>query len=238
MRNNINKDIEVIKPGQTGFGQLIENDGFIATTQNDTISQIKEDIDNNHKFVIPDKITLHAVMQKYNLKNANGRIYPEGILRREVEKFIEERVKFRRSIMALDHPNSSTLSGHDVAGIVTNLYWEKSTLIGEIDLHLSMGFKRYGTIGTSGDKVATMILDNYMFGVSSRGLGSVENKMGSLIVGDDFELVCWDFVIDPSTPGSFVSLDKKNLEMFIENKTNNKKPIVNEQISKINSILL
>lgn len=235
MRNN--NDIAILKPGEVGFGQLIENDGFIATSGNNTILQIKEDIDNNHKFVIPDKITLHAVMQKYNLKNANGRIYPEDILRREVEKFIDERVKFRRSIMALDHPNSSTLSGHDVAGIVTNLYWEKSTLIGEIDLHLSIGFKRNGTIGTSGDKVATMILDNYMFGVSSRGLGSVENKMGSLIVGDDFELVCWDFVIDPSTPGSFVSLDKKNLEMFIEHKVNNNSNVINEKITKIKNIL-
>ena len=92
-----------VKKGETGCGLLIENDGHI-TGNKDMIQQIKEDIAHHDKFVIPDKFTVNAVFQKFGIKNANGRVYPENILKREVEKYIQTRVNNRAAVGALDHP--------------------------------------------------------------------------------------------------------------------------------------
>src|SRR5574344_1200369 len=144
-----------VKKDQTGTGLLIENDGHIIPPK-DTISQIKEDIDSGHKFVMPDDFIVSAVFQKYGIKNANGRIYPENVLKTQVEKYIQERVATGCAIGALDHPQASSLSGHDVAMNILNLEWQGRTLVGEMKLHLSPGYKRYGICSTSGDLVANM----------------------------------------------------------------------------------
>lgn len=229
--------IKEIKKGETGKGLLIENDGHIIGNQ-DTIQQIKEDIAHHDKFVIPDKFTVKAVFQKYGIKNANGRIYPEDILKREVEKYLTTSVANRSSIGALDHPASSELSGHDISHVITNLEWQGKTLVGEMDLHLSPGYKKYGICSTSGDLVANMLIDNILIGVSSRGLGSVEEKLGVYIVGDDFDLMCWDVVMQNSTPGAHIALTMDELQPFIEgDETHKDKPQINERIQKIKNIL-
>ena len=108
-----------------------------------------------------------------------------------------------------------------------------------MDLHLSHGYRKYGVCSTSGDKVANLIIDNILIGVSSRAVGSVEEKLGVLMVGDDLELLCWDVVCEPSTPNAFIAKDIKDLQQFIESdETNINKPIINEKINKINEILL
>ena len=224
-----------IKKGQTGTGLLIEHDGHIVG-KSDVISQIKEDIDTHHKFVIPDDFIVSAVFQKYGIKNANGRIYPENVLKREVQKYLENQVAGGSAVGALDHPNYSSLSGHDVAHRILDLRWEGKTLIGEMKLHLSPGFKKYGVCSTSGDLVANMIIDGIRIGVSSRGVGSVEQKFGTLMVGDDFELVGWDDVLEPSTSNAWIATNMKDLQPFIENKEA-KNNILSEKIQKINKIL-
>lgn len=224
-----------IKKGQTGTGLLIEHDGHIVG-KSDVISQIKEDIDAHHKFVIPDDFIVSAVFQKYGIKNANGRIYPENVLKREVQKYLENQVAGGSAVGALDHPNYSSLSGHDVAHRILDLRWEGKTLIGEMKLHLSPGFKKYGVCSTSGDLVANMIIDGIRIGVSSRGVGSVEQKFGTLMVGDDFELVGWDDVLEPSTSNAWIATNMKDLQPFIENKEA-KNDILSEKIQKINKIL-
>lgn len=226
-----------VRKGQTGTGLLIEHDGHIDTNSN-VISQIKEDIDNNHKFVIPEHFVVSAVFQKYGIKNANGRIYPENILRREVEKY-RGNIENHNAVGSLDHPSSSSISGHDIAHNILDLRWEGSTLVGEMELHLSPGYIRYGVCSTSGDLVANMLLSGYLIGVSSRGVGSVEQKLGNYIVGDDFELICWDVVIEPSTPGAYIKNTQSELETFIENdetlKNHNQ---LLEKITEINKILM
>ena len=226
-----------IKKGQTGRGLLIEHDGHIIGNC-DTIQQIKEDIAHHDKFVIPDDFVVYAVFQKYGIKNANGRIYPEAVLKREVQKYIENQIKEHRAIGALDHPSSSTLSGHDVTHNILDLRWEGRTLVGEMKLHLSPGYKRYGVCSTSGDLVANMILDGIQVGVSSRAVGSVEQKMGVLVVGDDLELVGWDVVMEPSTSNAWISTNYDGLQPFIESDVNKSmKPSINEKLTKINKIL-
>lgn len=224
-----------IKSGQTGTGLLIEHDGHIIGKP-DMISQIKEDIDNHHKYVIPDDFIVSAVFQKYGIKNANGRIYPENVLKREVEKYLKNQVAMRTAIGALDHPNSSALSGHDVSHNILDLRWEGRTLVGEMKLHLSPGYKRYGVCSTSGDLVANMILDGIRIGVSSRGVGSVEQKLGVLMVGDDYDLLAWDVVCEPSTNSAWIATKYEDLTPFIEGKTP-KNDLISEKIKKINKIL-
>jgi hypothetical protein len=134
--------------------------------------------------------------------------------------------------------NSSTLSGHDVTHNILDLRWEGRTLVGEMKLHLSPGYKRYGVCSTSGDLVANMILDGIQVGVSSRAVGSVEQKMGVLVVGDDLELVGWDVVMEPSTSNAWISTNYDGLQPFIESDgQKSMKPSINEKLTKISNIL-
>lgn len=118
--------------------------------------------------------------------------------------------------------NSSTLSGHDVTHNILSLEWQGNTLIGEMKLHLSPGYKKYGVCSTSGDLVANMLLDNILIGVSSRALGSVNERMGVLYVEDDLELIGWDVVMTPSTPGAYIKSERGQLQQFIESKQTNR----------------
>lgn len=134
--------------------------------------------------------------------------------------------------------NSSSISGHDIAHNILSLEWQGSTLIGEMELHLSPGYIKYGICSTSGDLVANMLLSGYLVGVSSRGVGSVEQKLGNYIVGDDFELICWDAVIEPSTPGAYIGNSREQLQTYIENNNDkSKKSQLFEKINEINAIL-
>jgi hypothetical protein len=103
-------------------------------------------------------------------------------------------------------------------------------------LHLSPGFKQYGICSTSGDLAASMILDGIQIGVSSRAVGSVEQKMGVLLVGDDLELVCWDIVLEPSTNNAWIATDARDLQPYIESEIRTGS-LMSEKISKIKNIL-
>ena len=142
-----------------------------------------------------------------------------------------------RAVGALDHPSSSTLSGHDVTHNILDLRWEGRTLLGEMKLHLSPGFKQYGICSTSGDLVASMLLDGIQIGVSSRAVGSVEQKMGVLMVGDDFEIICWDVVLEPSTNNAWISTNPEELQQYVENEAHNDDKRIVEKLNKIENIL-
>ena len=161
-------------------------------------------------------------------------------MKREVEKYINERVNTRSAVGALDHPESSTLSGHDVSHIITNLQWQGRTLIGEMELQLTPGYRRYGIPGTSGDLVANLILNDILVGVSSRAVGSVEEGLGGiLMVGDDLDLIGWDVVLENSTPGAKIARNMAELQQYIESDERRKnEDLVNEKIQRINSILI
>lgn len=235
-RDNTMQLVEVRK-NQTGSGLLIENDGHILN-DSDSLMQIHEDINNNMKLVVPDRLLVNAIFQKYGIKNANGRIYPEDILKREVERYIKDKVNTHSAIGALDHPSSSTLSGHDVSHVITSLEWNNRTLVGQLEIHTSPGFRRYGVCSTSGDLVANMLINGIRIGVSSRAVGTVEDRFGQLVVGDDLELICWDVVCEPSTPGAYISDSMENLGQFMEaDNTKNGKMTVEEKFSRLNRIL-
>lgn len=226
------KDLEIIKEGKTGHGILIENDGYLCLNEN---KQIKENIENDEWYV-PNPFIVDAVFQKFGIKNANGRIYPESVLKKQVELY-QQKIEDKRAMAELNHPAESTIDLGRISHNIIELHWVGQTLVGKMQLNVTEGFRRYGIISSRGDDAAQLLLQGWKIGVSSRGVGSVEQKLGQYIVGDDFELIGFDIVSDPSTPGAYIG-KQEDLQQYVEaNTTSNTKTAVNEKISKIKSIL-
>lgn len=225
------RELFEIKKNKEGYGYLIEKDaGYISIDEPRNIEAIRElnnIISNPDDVKIVDRLKVYAVFQKYGIENANGRIYPEPILRKQVSIY-QGKINERQSYGELNHPESVTIDGDRLAFLITKLWWEKSTLIGEIELILSPGFVKYGIISCVGDKIANYIRLGIKIGVSSRGLGSVEKDRfsGKYIVQDDFEITCWDVVTDPSTPNAWLSGHKEELAKYVEGKTSNKNKLI------------
>ena len=227
-------ELEIIKEGKTGHGILIENDGFISLDYGKN-KQLKEDIETQG-WHVPNPFIVDCVLQKFNTKNANGRIYPEEVLKREVEKY-QKMVSEKMALGELNHPAESVIDLGRISHNIVEMHWEGKTLVGKIELNVTEGFRKYGIVSTCGDHAAQLLLMGFRIGVSSRGVGSVEQRLGQYYVGDDFELISVDIVSSPSTPGAYIG-SPEYLQQFVENdETNNFKPSINEKISKIKKIL-
>lgn len=144
----------------------------------------------------PGVMEVTGVMQRAGAKNQNGRIYDKKVLEREVNKYIEEFVKIGNAFGELDHPDSPVISLKNASHVVKSLWWDGDDLMGKVEL-----------LNTpSGNIVKEIIIGGHTIGISSRGTGSVQQTSeGTLKVQDDFELVCWDFVSNPSTHGAFMN---------------------------------
>lgn len=138
-----------------------------------------------------------------------------------------------------NHPETSTIDLSRLAINIIELHWEGHTLVGKIEIPVTQGFRKYGIVSTCADQVAHWILSGLRVGVSSRALGSVKQVMGKLIVGDDLELICWDVVATPSTPGAYIELDSEKLKPYVESSENkeNKPLITEDKFSKFDSWL-
>jgi hypothetical protein len=231
----MSEDIKIIKPGQSGFGYLIEQDaGYISPNDSrnkDFINEIKK-LDKGQQ-IITDPLELYVVLQKWGVKNRNGRIYPREILEREVERY-QDLIRERRAIGELDHPESSIIAGDRISHNILETWWEKKTLMGRMEILMSPGYVNYGIVSTKGDEVANLIRNNIMIGVSSRGVGSLREINGDHIVQDDFEIICWDVVTSPSTPGSWMFKEKSEAKPFTESKEKKKNLLIDD----INDFLL
>jgi len=221
-----------IKKNEEGYGYLIERDaGYISlddSRNTNAIQELNNSFGNPEPGVkIVDRLKVYAVFQKYGIENANGRVYPEPILRKQVDIY-QEKISDRRSYGELNHPESVSINGERLAFLITKLWWENKTLVGEIELILSPGFVKYGVISCLGDMVANYIRLGIKIGVSSRGLGSVEKDRfsGKYIVQDDFEITCWDIVTDPSTPNAWIGGSANELKPYVEGKSSNKPRII------------
>lgn len=230
-------ELDIIKEGKTGHGILIENDGFMFLKNTKENQMIREGIENG-EWNIPYPFVVDAVFQKFGIKNANGRIYPEEVLKKQVELY-QQKIDERRALGELNHPAESTIDLDRIAINIVELHWEGRTLVGKLEINTSYGFRKYGMVTTRGDQMANLLINGYKIGVSSRGVGSVEQKLGQYIVGDDFELICWDVVSEPSTPNAFISMNgEEEMGLWIEkNVVNNNKTPINEKINKIKNIL-
>lgn len=233
MENN-KKELLEIRKGQTGHGLLIENDGYISLSD-ETNKLLKESFDPDN-WNVPNPFIVNAVFQKADIKNANGRIYPRNVLEREIENY-QIRIKEKRALGEANHPESSTIDLGRVSHNIIELHWEGNTVVGKLEINLTRGFIKYGICSSLGDSMANLLLNGYKIGVSSRAVGSVEQRNGVLIVGDDLEIICWDIVADPSTPSAYIASSENELQPYIESKENNKDTLL-EKINKIEQILL
>lgn len=228
-------DLVEIKRGNTGTGLLIEQDGYISILD-DSNKQIYEAIEHEENgWFVPDPFIVNAVFQKCDIQNANGRIYPEHVLKPQVELY-KKKIEERRAYGELNHPSDSTIDGGRISHNIVELHWEGKTLVGKMEIITSPAFRKSGLICCMGDMVANLLINKLKIGVSSRGVGSVETHMGKYVVGSDFDLICWDIVTDPSTPQAWITLNpEKDLPLYIENKE--VKPTIIEKIEKSEKIL-
>tara|TARA_Y100000287_G_scaffold81673_1_gene64738 strand:- start:256 stop:888 length:633 start_codon:yes stop_codon:yes gene_type:complete len=156
-----------------------------------TPTMLKESKDKYGRFMVK------GVLQRANAKNQNGRVYPKDILKREVNKYMGREVKENRAYGELDHPESSVVELKNTSHIVRDVYWRGDDVMGTVEI-----------LNTPAGKILQEIINaKCTVGISSRGMGSVKqiSEDGTVAVEQDFELICWDFVSNPSTHGAFMS---------------------------------
>jgi len=207
-------NLKILGPKESGRGILVEYDaGYINPMEKRNLDLIRESktfLDHSKPF------EFFAVLQKYNTPNRNGRIYPEKILKRESEnykKMIEKGV----ALSELNHPESSLIDLDRVSHIITDVWWEGPVLLGKLKLLTSPGFHERGIVSTKGDLAANYLRQGVTLGISSRGVGSLKKVGEQNEVQDDFELICFDLVSSPSTPGAYLFSDINDRHMFEEN---------------------
>ena len=233
--------ITEIKKGHTGTGLLIENDGYISMDlpDNKVLGESLGMIEGGEISTknLPRPFVVSAVFQKFGIENANGRIYPEHILKRAVDKYMAA-INERRAYGEANHPDGSSIDVGRIAMNIVELHWVGHTLVGKMELPITEGFRNFGMITCLADMVAHWILSGLRIGVSSRGLGSVKQEFGKLVVGDDYEIVCWDVVAQPSTPQAYIDAKEENLEPYIESEDKKGEQINENKFEKFEKWLL
>lgn len=182
-----------------------------------TPEMIKESIDKNN-----GKIILKGIIQKADTLNQNGRIYEKSVLERELrnyQKFIIE----NRALGELDHPDASVVNLKNVSHIIREAYMEGNTVYGTIEVLDKT---------PSGAILKGLVESGVKIGISSRGVGSTRKQGDYYVVQDDFQLICFDVVSEPSTPGAFILPEGKTITpddlRVIFNKTDRIDRIIND----------
>ena len=141
---------------------------------------------------------LTGVMQRADAQNGNGRIYPRKVLMREVKNY-EKLIKERRALGELDHPDDQVINLKNASHMVTGIWWGGNDVMGKVKV-----------LNTPSGQILKSLVDSGVkLGISSRGMGSVHESNGQTIVEDDFNLICFDFVSEPSTQGAFMMQESK-----------------------------
>ena len=170
-------------------------------------------------FVKSGGMMLTGVMQRADAKNGNGRVYPENILRREVENY-KKLVAENRALGELDHPDESVINLKNASHIVTDIWPNNKEVMGKVKILTT----------PSGQILKSLVESGVKLGISSRGLGSVKEKAGLTYVEDDFQLICFDFVSEPSTVGAFMGLSESKKTPNIFNKSDRINRLLNDII--------
>ena len=221
--------MKILGPNDTGKGILVEWDaGILNPNEIRNSHVIKESygqLDHSKPFVF------YATLQKYGVPNRNGRVYPEKILKREAEKY-KEIINRGMSISELNHPESSLIDLDRVSHLITEVWWENNVLMGKIKLLTTPGFHERGVVSSKGDVAANMMRQGVTMGVSSRGVGSLVKSGEKNEVQDDFELICFDLVSSPSTPGAYLYVNKDDRSKYEENIDESKDENLNNGMGK------
>ena len=156
--------------------------------------------ESEKRFVKEGGMILSGPMQKCNTENGNKRVYPEGVLKREVGRY-KQVVDDNRALGELDHPDSSIINLVNVSHMVIDIWMDGLTVMGKCKV-----------LDTPAGQILRSLVDaGVKIGISSRGMGSVSESRGQTIVEDDFQLICFDIVSEPSTPNAFMALSENKL---------------------------
>ncbi len=165
------------------------------------------------RFVREGGMMLSGKLQEAECENGNGRMYPQGILEREVKKYASV-VEDNRALGELDHPESSIINLANVSHMITKVWMEGASVMGKCKV-----------LNTpAGQILRSLVESDVKIGISSRGMGSVTESGGKTIVEDDFQLISFDIVSEPSTPNAFMSLSESKL---VNESVHRKNKIVN-----------
>jgi hypothetical protein len=161
------------------------------------------------------RMRIKGKLQESEVKNGNGRVYPKEILEREAKKYAETAIKSNTAMGELDHPESTIINLKNASHNIKRIWWEGNDLMGELEL-----------LNTPSGKIAQEIVSaGIPLGISSRGMGSVQQIGETVEVQDDFELLCWDLVSVPSTPNAYMKLSE------------GKQTQINKDYSKVSSLI-
>lgn len=141
-------------------------------------------------------LIVSGVLQRADAKNQNGRVYPYHILERECKKYMQNEVRQRRALGELDHPDSQVVNLRNVSHNIIDMWWDGKNLMGKIEI-----------LSTPAGNILKSLFDaGVTLGISSRGMGSVKplSEDNTMEVQEDFELVTFDFVSNPSTHGAYL----------------------------------
>jgi len=147
------------------------------------------------------KIIMKGILQKANTLDQNGRIYPLNILTREIQNY-QKFIRENRALGECDHPAASVVELKNASHIVRSARMDGGTVYGAVEL-----------LNTPSGKILQSLVESGVtLGISSRGVGSTRKQGEHDVVQDDFQLICFDFVSEPSTPGAFMMREGKIVE--------------------------
>lgn len=152
-------------------------------------------------------LIMKGILQKAETLNQNGRVYPKTILEREIKNY-QKFIKENRALGELDHPDSSVVELKNASHNIKEAYMQDNIVYGTVEI-----------LNTPSGKILQSLVESGVtLGISSRGVGSTKTQGDMQIVQDDFQLICWDFVSEPSTPGAFMMKEGKEVStQFINN---------------------
>jgi len=172
------------------------------------------------RYVAAGGMILSGIMQKADTVNGNGRIYPHKVLMKEVENY-GKLVKDRRALGELDHPEDSVINLKNASHLVTEIWWRDTDVMGKVKV-----------LDTpSGKVLQELVKSGVSLGISSRGMGSVREDQSQTIVEDDFQLICFDFVSEPSTPGAFMMKEAQGYQNKVFTKADRINRLLNEVLN-------
>jgi len=177
--------------------------------------------EDEKRYVADGGMILSGIMQMTETQNGNGRVYQHSTMVREVQNY-QKLVKENRALGELDHPDDSVINFRNCSHMVTEIWMEGKNVMGKIKV-----------LDTPSGKILKELVNGGVtVGVSSRGMGSVREEKGRTIVEDDFQLICFDMVSEPSTPGAFMMKEAKDYQNKVFTKADKINRLLNEVLNE------
>jgi hypothetical protein len=173
--------------------------------------------EDEKRFVAEGGCMLTGKLQEADVVNGNRRMYPYNVLMREVKNY-QKLVEENRALGELDHPDDSVINLRNASHMVTKIWMQDKTVMGKVKV-----------LDTpSGQILKSLVHSDVKLGISSRGMGSVSESNDTTVVQEDFQLICFDFVSEPSTPNAFMMKEAKDYNNQVFTKADRINRLLNE----------